>query len=314
MPSAWLQALKEWNGDENKGMWCIPRKGSAQLDVVRGIVERIKNPKPEPVKRKLRIPKEEEPTMEPVKRKLRIPTPPEKESVPKAMEYFKYKENKSVDSYAIYKRTSIEPPVFESIFGATKKKVVQDGMPLYEITLKRNTKGAILRDLEHIPKTDEYFAKAIRGELKGQIVSTLSPYKPVPFEMDFINGTRDTAKYTEPYSIEEHEKELKSAETKKAKAARKDIAILTKRAIEEDDEIKKLNNKIEKLKEKRDDVYDKYKSRIDKAAKEKNRKLHDEIIEEMRKEFDYLKELTAVEIQIKKREAVVRKKVMEEAQ
>lgn len=44
MPSTWIQALKEWNGDENKGMWCVPRKGSAQLDVVRGIVERIKMP------------------------------------------------------------------------------------------------------------------------------------------------------------------------------------------------------------------------------------------------------------------------------
>lgn len=82
----WIEALKEFN--EGKGMWCIPKRGSAELDVVRKIVERMKSPKTESPK-----PEKEEPEMEPKKRKLRNPiqNPETKSGLSKESEdYHKY--------------------------------------------------------------------------------------------------------------------------------------------------------------------------------------------------------------------------------
>jgi len=42
MPSIWIAALKEFNFE--KGMWCIPRKGSKEMGEVRGIMDKKKAP------------------------------------------------------------------------------------------------------------------------------------------------------------------------------------------------------------------------------------------------------------------------------
>jgi hypothetical protein len=38
MPNKWIEALKAWN-TEKGGPWCVPRKGSPEYDIVRGIME-----------------------------------------------------------------------------------------------------------------------------------------------------------------------------------------------------------------------------------------------------------------------------------
>jgi len=42
MPSPWIEALKEWNAKHNAGTWCVPRKGSKDLEEARAILARIK--------------------------------------------------------------------------------------------------------------------------------------------------------------------------------------------------------------------------------------------------------------------------------
>lgn len=59
MPSVWISALKEYN--EKKGMWCLPKKGSAEHAEVMKIMDRMKGkvaPAAESPKRKLRTEKE----------------------------------------------------------------------------------------------------------------------------------------------------------------------------------------------------------------------------------------------------------------
>jgi len=61
MPSVWISALKEYN--EKKGMWCLPKKGSAEHAEVMKIMDRMRGSKAEPEakekpKRKLRTEKE----------------------------------------------------------------------------------------------------------------------------------------------------------------------------------------------------------------------------------------------------------------
>ena len=46
--SAWHRALKEWNRQENKGKWCIPKKGSANYLQVKRIQRRLEG---KPVRR-----------------------------------------------------------------------------------------------------------------------------------------------------------------------------------------------------------------------------------------------------------------------
>lgn len=45
MPSAWIEALREWNSKHNKGTWCVPKKGSKELEEARAILARIKGEK-----------------------------------------------------------------------------------------------------------------------------------------------------------------------------------------------------------------------------------------------------------------------------
>lgn len=42
MVSAWIEALREWNSKHNAGTWCVPRKGSKELEAARAILARIK--------------------------------------------------------------------------------------------------------------------------------------------------------------------------------------------------------------------------------------------------------------------------------
>jgi hypothetical protein len=60
-PSAWITALKEWNG-KSPGTWCVPRKGSSAYDEVREIFTRLKEGQPpkEPKGRKAKAAKEAE--------------------------------------------------------------------------------------------------------------------------------------------------------------------------------------------------------------------------------------------------------------
>lgn len=314
MPSNWVKALKQYN--EGTCCWCIPRKESKEYDQVREIMQKIKNP---PQKRKVRpvsvktesiMEKTSQPqTMEvpKVKRKLRL-------AEEKKDEYFKYKEEAFADTYAIYKRVSKEPPVFESVFGITKRKLIQDGEPVKEVTIKRNDKGTVLRTLKYIPETDEYFAYGIRGDNKGQIVATLSPYKPATFEMDFISGKRDEAKYYEDYDEKERSEIKKAIEDKKKKTARKDIAILTKRAIDEDEEIKKLYTELAKLYDPIDELHAEHKEFISKlpSGVERNKK-ELELYEFRYAERMKLKKLEEKILQkISKRKTQIRKKIIEE--
>ena len=48
MPSLWIDALKQFNHE--KGMWCIPRKGSEDYDKVRALMGNMKDAKNKPVK------------------------------------------------------------------------------------------------------------------------------------------------------------------------------------------------------------------------------------------------------------------------
>lgn len=38
----WIDALRKWNNDHNKGKWCIPKKGSQEYDIVRKIMNQPK--------------------------------------------------------------------------------------------------------------------------------------------------------------------------------------------------------------------------------------------------------------------------------
>jgi hypothetical protein len=48
MPSLWIDALKQFNNE--KGAWCIPRKGSEDYDKVRALMGHMKDAKNKPVK------------------------------------------------------------------------------------------------------------------------------------------------------------------------------------------------------------------------------------------------------------------------
>ena len=42
IPNAWIEALKEYNKGSNS--WCVVKKGTAEYDKVKKIMENIKNP------------------------------------------------------------------------------------------------------------------------------------------------------------------------------------------------------------------------------------------------------------------------------
>jgi hypothetical protein len=45
MPSVWIQALREHN---SKGTWCVPKKGTAEYEKVKVIMDRMKRGEPKP--------------------------------------------------------------------------------------------------------------------------------------------------------------------------------------------------------------------------------------------------------------------------
>ena len=41
----WVAAVKEWNARTNKGKYCVPKKGTAEYDAVKRIMETMKTGK-----------------------------------------------------------------------------------------------------------------------------------------------------------------------------------------------------------------------------------------------------------------------------
>ena len=88
MPSVWISALKEYN--DKKGMWCLPKKGSAEHAEVMKIMDRMRGSKAEPAvakekpKRKLKASKSESDSDVPVA-KPKVRAEPVVKAVPVAV-------------------------------------------------------------------------------------------------------------------------------------------------------------------------------------------------------------------------------------
>jgi len=135
MVNLWIKALKEFN--QNKGMWCMPKKGTSDYLKVKKIMERMKKtdtkPKkttPKKEKPKKTTPKKEKPKKEkPKKEKPKKTTP--KKSTPK-----KTTPKKETSSVSLYKQ-------IEQIIKKTDLKKREQNTLINAIDRLKNTRSMV---------------------------------------------------------------------------------------------------------------------------------------------------------------------------
>ena len=81
MVNLWIKALKEFN--QNKGMWCMPKKGTSDYLKVKKIMDRMKNTDTKTITKKT-TPKKEKPKKEKPKKTTPKKTTPKKTTPKKA--------------------------------------------------------------------------------------------------------------------------------------------------------------------------------------------------------------------------------------
>jgi len=105
MVNLWIKALKEFN--QNKGMWCMPKKGTSDYLKVKKIMDRMKNTDTKTITKKT-TPKKEKPKKEkpkkekPKKEKPKKTTP--KKTTPKKTTPKKTTPKKATSSVSLYKQ------------------------------------------------------------------------------------------------------------------------------------------------------------------------------------------------------------------
>lgn len=153
-------------------------------------------------------------------------------------------------SWSIYKLESIEPPVLNSVY--TESHVLNGDV--YNVTLKKNKKGKILREVKYIPEDDIFLTFASRGIRKGNSTQILRHYIPSEEELDFLNGNKETIEYTTSNIFGDVKKKEKKPVVKK------EVKILTTAELEKKDKAKekridkKWKDEINKKKKEREDL------------------------------------------------------------
>lgn len=150
MVSAWIEALREWNGKHNEGTWCIPRKGSKEQAEARAILERIKK---ERKSKEEKLEGGERPKKEP---KMKRATPEQTEKLREALA--RMKSEKVIEKV---KMTSKKVKVKEFLKKALEKKKAKAPIRV-EITMEGGKKEVV---------------EVAREDLKEMLAELENPYR-----------------------------------------------------------------------------------------------------------------------------------------
>lgn len=249
--SKYSDALKEYN--VGKPAWCMPRKGTESYAEVLKIIT-----KNESVTKIGKVPQKRIEVFSPTKPVINSMEVKKTRKLIKAPVTKYYKYNTNVNSWAIYELESLNPPVLKSRFGETW---VRNGDE-YDVTIKKNETGKVLRTLKYFPVEDAFVAFASRGKKLGNERGRLERYDPTKVQLDFITGNKEQLTYTSPVpqsilkaerDAEEKRKPLVKAPEKKvltdAELQKKEKA--RQKKIEKDyrEEIEKAKKSREQLEE-----------------------------------------------------------------
>jgi hypothetical protein len=162
MPSVWISALKEYN--EKKGMWCLPKKGSAEHAEVMKIMDRMRGSKAEPAVAK-----------EKPKRKLRT----EKEKKESEMMAKEDKPEKKTRKAKAESESDSDVPVAKPKARADVSKISGADLAQYDIAKQRRNKSVVKAYEEKYPELVKKPAKA-KAEPKAKKGTIVVKDKFVP--------------------------------------------------------------------------------------------------------------------------------------